>query len=167
MTALDFQQLLQRFATQPTPAISARHLYVWQDTVSQLETVMPRPLGARMDLYALTVNLVRKPYASDEARRVLRAVIQLWLHDHGSVNQRQLAIVVTGIWLLVRYKPALLDLVQAASDRCMVVFVLPRAETEYMPVRPLPPYVSINPASALEFLQTALNPVVVGGNTRA
>jgi hypothetical protein len=167
MTKLDFEQFLQRFAAQPTPATSARHLYVWQDTFNQLAAVMPPSLGAQMDLYALTVSLVRKPQTFDEARRMLRRAIQLWLHDYGRAEQKQLAIIVTGIWLLVRYRPSLHDFVQAASDRCMVVFVAPRTETEFAPLRPLPSYVTINPASALEFLLAALNPIVVGGNTRA
>ncbi len=167
MTKSEFAQLLQRFAVQPTPAtVAERHLYLWTDDLDPLVAIAPAGICAYLDMGDLAAILVRRPNAIDEARKVLQGAIQLWLHDH-RVQMEQQVVIVTGVWLLARYKPSLHALVQTASDRCMVVFVAPHAETGFTPMRALPPYIAIRPVSLLEYVQATLNLIIVEGNRRA
>lgn len=165
MTNSEFFQLLERFASQPIPALSIRHLYLWQNRLDRLMTAMPPNLAAHMDMYALAATMVRRPNAFDEARRVIQSAIELWLHDYANDARQQQVVVVTGVSLLARYRVPLDRFAQAASDRRMIVFVLPASETAYQPPRPLPTCIQVNPAAQLGYFQATLNPTAIVGAT--
>lgn len=159
-----FADLLANFAQRPVPPVAGRHVYVWHAELAALKAVLPGGLALELDLYALAATLSRTPYALDEARRVLHAAVQAWLREHvPSAGQRQV-IVVSGCSLLERYRLPLDVFFQASGDARMTVFVVTPAETTFSPRRPLPPYVVVQPAAALDYLRATVGaPAVVGG----
>lgn len=156
MTAGEFLDLLSRFAQHPLPAVSGRHVYVWHGEPSRLTSAVPAEARRSLDLHALAGTLPRAPYAVDEARQLLRRAVQQQLDELRDPEQQQI-VVVTGSDLLSRYRVPLAPFFAAASERLLVVLVVPSIETSFEPTSPLPDYVSLNPRAPLDYLQTALD----------
>ncbi len=176
MTPDDLRQTFERLARGPAVAtMSPRHLYLWHGDLAALENLVPPVLLQRLDLYALTGQLPRTPYAVDEARRVLRAQIERELRDQiTSVRQAhrhachestlaveprheysrwqdrrasQQVLIVSGCSLLARYGVPLQPFYAFVSDSRAVVLVVSREETEFVPPAGLPDFVRLAPAT--------------------
>lgn len=159
-----FNDLLANFTRRPVPPVTGRHVYVWHGELAALKAALPGGLAVELDLYALAATLSRTPYALDEARRVLLAAVQAWLRDYMPAAGQRQVIVVTGCTLLARYRLSLESFFQASGDARMIVFVVTPTETDFNPVRPLPPYVTVQPAATLDYLRATVGePAIVGG----
>ena len=156
MTADDLRQTFERLARGPTAATQAmRHLYLWHGTPTQLETLVPSSLLGHLDLYALTRQLPRAPYALDEARRVLRAQIEEELRGQTDHAPRQV-LVVNGCSLLVRYRVPLQPFYSFVNDSRAAVLVVCREDTGFTPPVTLPGFVRLAPTTTFDALSQAV-----------
>ena len=153
MTRDEFLDLLSRFAERPLPALSGRHLYLWHGSVEHLTAIVPGNVARTLDLHALAATLPHSPRSADAARRLLRDALRSQLAELPTLD-RQRVLVVTGCDLLSRYRVPLGPFFEVASERLMVVLLVPPAETHFRPAEPIPDYVLLDPDAPFEYLQT-------------
>ncbi len=165
MNKTDFAALLAQLAERPVPPLVDRHVYLWHGDPADLRGLAPTGLTTELDLYALSATLSKTPFALDEARRLLQAGIATWLRQHTPTSGVPQVIIVTGNSLLMRYRVTLDAFFQASSETRMIVFVVPRRETDFKPARPLPAYVEIEPGATSEYLRTKLSDHATIGET--
>jgi len=165
MNRIEFAALLAQLAERPIPPLVDRHVYLWHDNLTDLRGLAPMGPVTELDLYALAATLPKTPFALDEARRLLQASIATWLREHASASGVPQVIVVTGNSLLQRYRVALDTFFQVSSETLMIIFVVPRRETDFKPVRPLPAYVEIEPDATFAYLRTKLSDHAYIGET--
>ena len=165
MNRIEFAALLTQLAERPVPPIFDRHVYLWRDDLADLRGLAPVGLVAELDLYTLAATLSKTPFALDEARRLLQDGIATWLREHTPASGVPQVIAVTGNSLLLRYRVALNTFFQASSETRMIAFVVPRRETDFKPVRPIPAYVEIEPDATFAYLRTKLNDRACIGDT--
>ena len=156
MTLDDLCQTFERLARGPVAATrTSRHLYLWHGNLAALEGLVPPALLQHLDLYTLIGKLPRRPYALDEARRLLRAQIERELRDQVSRTPRQV-LIVSGCGLLARYGVPLQPFYSFVSDSRAVVLVVSREETEFIPPAGLPDFVRLAPATTFVALSRAV-----------
>ena len=152
----EYLNLLSRFSGRALPAQVGRHVYLWQGSASSLTATIPGSVARVVDLHKLAAALTRAPRSVDAARRLLSRVIRSQLDDLISPHGQQV-VVVTGCDLLGRYRVRLSLFFERASERVMIVFVVPPDESRFEPPVPLPSYVALDPGAPLEYLSSALD----------
>jgi hypothetical protein len=159
----EFLLLLTHFAQRPVPALHGRHVYLWHGEPAELQAALSSQSAVELDLHTLVTELARQPTAQAEARRVLQAAIATKLRTLTAANQQQQVIVIRGGGLLARYRAPLDLFFQTAGDACLIVFVIPPAETTFQPARPLPGYVRLAAAATLVYLAAQVGEQAVIG----
>ena len=167
MNRMEFAALLAQLAERPVPPLVDRHVYLWHGDLADLRGLAPIGLITELDLYTLAAALSKTPFALDEARLLLRASIATWLREHAPAPGIHQVIVVTGNSLLQRYRVPLNTFFQASSETQLIVFVVPRRETDFSPVRPVPAYVELEPSATFEFLRAKLSDHALIGETNS
>ena len=165
MNRIEFAALLAQLAERPVPPLVDRHVYLWHGDLADLRGLAPAGLASELDLYALAATLSKTPFALDEARLQLRTSIATWLREHAPAPGAHQVVIVTGNSLLQRYRVPLDAFFQASSETRLIVFVVSRRETDFIPVRPMPAYVEVEPNSTLEYLRTKLSDHALIGET--
>jgi hypothetical protein len=158
MTKAEFFKLISRFAQSSLPAVNGRHVYLWHGSPEELKRKIPAETLVSVDLHHLAATLSRAPRAQDEARRLLNQAIQTTLAERLKFDHQQI-FVVTGCDLLSRYEVSLSLFFQLTSERHMIVFVVPLAETDFHPSLPLPSYVTLDPTKPFHYLQAMVGAV--------
>ena len=156
MNQVEFLDLLSRFAERPMPALSGRHVYLWQGYLDPLSRALPGNVSRGLDLHALASSLPQVPRSIDAARRVLLQAIRSQT-SYLLPPDRQQVLAVTGCDLLSRYRVPLGSFFEIASEHKAVVLILPPVETHFQPSAPLPEYVSWNPRAPLDYVCHALD----------
>lgn len=156
MTKAELFDLISRFAQRPLPALAGRHVYLWHGPLSVLKEAVPTELlVSTIDLRHLAATLPRAPRAHDEARRLMVQIIQKSLNEQLEAAGQQI-FLITGCDLLSRYHVSLNPFFQVASEKRMVILVVPLSETQFQPSSPLPGYVELNAATPFEYLYAAV-----------
>jgi len=156
LTPDGLQALIERLAQGPVVATEAgRHLYLWHGDPEVVQKMVPPSLRRYLDLRVLVRQLPRTPYAADEARRLLRAEIERKLREQMTHPLHQV-LLVSGCGLLARYRVPLRPFYSFVSDRRVVILVVPRQESEFIPPAELPGFIRLDPAATF----TALSRVV-------
>ena len=147
----EFLELLSRFAERPVPALSGRHVYLWQGHPPSLTKGLPGNVSRILEIHTLASSLSQAPGSIDAARRLLLQAIRAELAEVAS-KQRQQILVVTGCDLLSRYRVPLGPFFEIASEHVAIVLTLSPAETSFQPSTPLPEYISWSPRAPLDYL---------------
>jgi len=163
MTKRELFDLISRFAQRPLPAVNGRHVYLWHGSLDVLKRAIPAETFVSIDLRHLAVALPRAPRARDEARRLLNQTIQTTLNEKLEFDHQQI-FVVTGCDLLSRYEVSLNSFFQLASEKHMIILVVPLAETQFQPSRPLPNYVVLDSTAPFNYLQAVLGTAATIGD---
>lgn len=120
-----------------------------------LKEAVPTGLLVSLDLHCLAATLSRAPRTRDEGGRLLRRAIQTKL-DEQLASDSQQVFVVTGCDLFSRYQVSLNPFFQLASEKRMIILVVPVAETNFQPSSPLPGYVVLDAAASFDYLHAAV-----------
>lgn len=156
MTPDDLQALIERLAQGPVVATEAgRHLYLWHGDPEVVEKMVPPSLRQHLDLRVLVRQLPRTPYADDRARRLLRAEIERELREQMTRALHQV-LLISGCSLLARYRVPLRPFYSFVSDRRVVILVVPRQESEFIPPAALPGFIRLDPAATFTALSRAV-----------
>lgn len=164
MTPESFAQMLHNFANRPLPPLEGRHVYLWHGEESQLRLLLRPGLDMTLDLYDLPARLPRTPHAIDEARRLLHTAISDWLRAQAPSFGSQQVVIVTGSSLLARYRVSLDIFFQASNESRLFIFVVPLRETRFLPRKPLPAFVTLQPTAIFAYLQSAIGVSATIGN---
>jgi hypothetical protein len=154
MTKNEFFDLISRFAQRPVPAVDGRHVYLWHGPLELLKNGIPADSLVQIDLHQMAPILPGAPRSRDEARRLLSNVITTTLNENNAVRQQIFTVI--GCDLLSRYEVSLSPFFQVASERQMVILVVPIDETYFRPSHPLPSYVMLDPAAPCNYLKAGL-----------
>lgn len=156
MTPDDLRRIFEHLTRGPVVATAGgRHLYLWYGDPKRLEEMIPPALLQRLDLYALTSSLPRAPYAADEARRLLRDLIEQELRARAMPDACQV-LVVSGCNLLARYGVPLQPFYAFVSDSRVVVLAVAREESEFLLPQRLPDFVRLAPTETFVALSRAV-----------
>jgi len=165
MNRIEFAALLRQVSERPVPPLADRHVYLWHGDLTDFRDLAPAGMAVELDLYTLTAGLPRTPFALDEARRLLQTNIATWLQGHTPPPDTAQAVVVTGNALLQRYRVALDAFFQASSESRLIVFVVSRRESDFVPARPMPAYVDLQPGATFDYLRIKLSDRALIGET--
>jgi len=152
-------------AQRAVPPLVGRHVYLWHGELQDLRALVPSSTVVELDLYSLAATLSKKPFALDEARRLLEAGIAAWLKEHLTSLAAHQVILVTGNSLLQRYRVPLDSFFQASSEIRLIVFAVSRSQTDYRPPRAMPSYVELEPSATFEYLRAKLGDHALVGDT--
>ncbi len=155
MKISDFFEFLTRFAEQPIPATLNRHVYLWVGEVDDLLSRSPAGLFKKLDLHMLCKSLIKIPYGNKAAGRELSNAIDEWiLREYPGgfpTNQRQRALLVTGLDLLYRYRLPLSAFIRLANENTMIILGLSALDANFRLSKSLPSYIQFSPQAILKY----------------
>ena len=157
MNRNEFFEFLARFAVRPIPATLNRHVYLWVGEVDDLLSKSPTGLIKKLDLHVLCGSLNKNPSGDKAAGRELSDAIDEWIFREFPANQRQRALLVTGLDLLYRYRLPLSNFIRLANENAAIILGLSALDANFYPHKSLPNYIKFSPYAILKYVSLEIS----------
>jgi hypothetical protein len=156
MIQSDLLDLIARFAGQPIPALTNRHIYLWIGETDDLISRCPTSFFTEIDLHRLCQDLKKVPSGEEAARRELSSTIENWIAKEFPPSRQQRALLVTGLDLLYRYRIPMSIFMQLASENCMIVLAISPLDVNFRPAKIFPAAMHFSPYEILKYVATEI-----------
>jgi hypothetical protein len=156
MNQVELLDLITRFSKRPLPAVIKRHIYLWLGESDDLVSKIPTGISKKISIHNLCQTLTNFPNGDKAANRELTKVLENWIASEFPPSQQQKILVVTGLDLFYRYRIPMSLFMRLANESCMVVIVLSALDVNFIPQKPLPKYLQLNPNAIFQYISSEI-----------